>query len=122
MRWLKKNKKDFICCTFTVFVYYINTKFLIKNCTGIIGYFSKCYLNDLMAPILVLALSSIALKWSGYELNKLWIIILIGLFASLVWEFIIPFIKTTSVTDPYDLFCYAIGTIIYYGITKSQSK
>lgn len=116
MKWITKNKIDFICCTFIVLIYYINKRFLIKNCEGVIGYFFKCYLNDLIAPIWILALSSIILKQFGYELKKLWIIILIGLFSGLIWEFIVPLIKTTSVTDPYDLCCYIIGAIIYCGI------
>lgn len=117
-----ENKTDIICCIFSVLVYCVNREFLMKIFKGVMGYFVKCYLNDLTAPIFVLAVSSIILKWEGYELKKLWLIILIGLFAGLVWEFIIPLIKTSSVTDPYDLFCYFIGTLVYYGIKKFATK
>ena len=87
-----------------------------------IEYFLKCHLNDLIAPIFILALSSVLLKWIDYELKELWIIMLIGVFAGIVWEFVTPLFKTSSVADLYDFLCYVIGTMIYYGIKKITIK
>lgn len=121
IRWIENNKTDIICCGISVIVYGLSRRFLISNCKGVIGYFMQCYLNDLMAPVFVLALSSIILKWAGYELHRFWTIILIGAFAGFVWEFVIPLIKPSSVTDPYDLVCYLSGTIVYYGVKTITS-
>ena len=116
IRWIENNKTDIICCGISVIVYGLNRSFLISNCKGVIGYFMQCYLNDLVAPVFVLSLSSIILKWAGYELHRFGTIILIGAFAGFVWEFVIPLIKPSSITDSYDLVCYLIGTIGYYGV------
>lgn len=122
MRWLKKNKFDMICCKVSIFIFCLNKGFLIKNYKGDIGYFFKCYLNDLMAPLFVLAISSMLLRWAGYETVKFWIIMIIGMFAAVIWEFVIPFVKMNSVMDVFDLFCYFVGTIVYYGIREFVSK
>ena len=118
MKWIKNNKTEFIFCGVIILIYCLNKCVLIKNSRGISGYFLRCYLDDLMAPIFILALSSMILRWAGYELQNFWIILLIGVFAGVVWEYVIPFIKKSSVTDPYDLLCYIIGTIVYYGIKR----
>ncbi len=117
---MRKNKKDVLCCGFSLLVYCINNVILKKQCAGLLGYFFRCYLNDLLAPIFVLALTGIILGQIGYELKKFWLIMLIGLSAAFVWEFIIPLIKSDSVTDPYDLLCYAGGTMGYYLIRKIE--
>lgn len=122
MQWLKRNKLDLVCCGLGIFIFCLNKGFFFRISSGTIGYFFKCYLNDLMAPIFVLAMSSVILRWAGYEMGKFWIILLIGVFAALVWEFVIPLIKTSSVTDPNDLICYLVGTIAYYGIRKITIK
>ena len=55
-------------------------------------------------------------------MKKLGVIMLLGVFAALVWEFIIPLFKPSSVTDPNDLICYLIGTMVYYLIRKITIK
>lgn len=120
MQWIKRNRMDLVCCCFSIFIFFLNKAILIRSSSGISGYFFKCYLNDLMAPICVLAMSSVILRCAGYEMEKFRIILLIGVFASLVWEFVIPLIKTSSVTDPNDLICYFVGTMAYYGIKRLQ--
>lgn len=120
MKWIAENKTDLICCCISIIIYCVNKGLLQGNVSGALAYFTSCYLNDLMAPIFVLALSSMLLKRIGYELKKLWTIMLMGIVAGLIWEFIIPLFKTSSVTDPYDLLCYAIGSFVYYWIKKLE--
>ena len=106
----------FFGCALIVAIYILNKKVLINTYKGEESVFLKDYLNDLMAPVFVLLISSIVLRLAGYELNKFWMVMLIGLFAAIVWEFLIPLINQNSVTDPKDLICYMIGALVYYGI------
>ena len=119
---MRENKRDILCCGFSMLTYCINSCFLKKRCTGVWGFFLKCYLNDLVAPIFVLALSGIILRRIGYELKKFWIIMAIGISAALAWEFVIPLMKSSSVTDLCDLLCYVAGTVVYYLIRKSEKN
>ena len=116
MMKVNKNRTEFFGCALIVAIYILNKKVLINTYKGEESVFLKDYLNDLMAPVFVLLISIIVLRLAGYELNKFWMVMLIGLFAAIVWEFLIPLINQNSVTDPKDLICYMIGALVYYGI------
>ena len=116
MMKVNKNRTEFFGCALIVAIYILNKKVLINTYKGEESVFLKDYLNDLMAPVFVLLISSIVLRLAGYELNKFWMVMLIGLFAAIVWEFLIPLINQNSVTDPKDLICYMIPALVYYGI------
>ena len=118
MKWIKQNKIDLLCFVFSGIVYCLNKLILIDNSKGAIHYFLMCYLNDLMAPIFVLAISSMIFQCIGYELNRFSVIMAIGLFAALIWEFVIPMFKAESVTDPIDFLCYIIGAGVFYLIKR----
>lgn len=76
--------------------------------------FVKGYLNDLFAPILLLAYSNILLSRINQRIHCLWqMLILIGV-AGIIWEYLAPLIKPSSISDPYDLVCYLVGAIFYW--------
>lgn len=74
--------------------------------------FFKGYLNDLLAPILLLAFSNFLLSFYNKELKGKYIYIMIVI-CSMYWEFITPLYKKDSVCDILDIVMYMCGASIY---------
>lgn len=90
--------------------------------TGWLGYFCKCFLNDLICPIFFLAYVQIILIWAGCEIKNYSVILVIGMAAGLIWEYVAPTINPRAVTDIFDLICYFCGINIYYLITTFEKN
>lgn len=76
--------------------------------------FCQCYFNDLLAPVFLLSLIVIMFGMLELEIKQYYLFILIGMIAGLCWEYIIPMIKQSSISDVNDLICYFIGINIFY--------
>lgn len=72
--------------------------------------FFKFYFNDLLATILLFSVLNMIFI---YKIKNLWIILLITIVASFVWEYLALFLKSGSVFDYGDIFCYFISMLIY---------
>jgi len=96
------------------FVIYIFNNLIIKNITTIV--FFHCYFNDLLASIVFLSFLDFILYFIPYRtpIITFWQTMIIILFAGLFWEYISPFYRVNSVSDPYDLIMYFIGALIYW--------
>jgi len=81
-------------------------------------YFFSSYFNDLLAPLLLFSYINLILSLIDKKMYSLKYLILIIILTSLVWEFIAPIFKPTSISDPIDILFYFIGTLIYWIIYK----
>ena len=111
---LKKNQIDFFLVISTASFYLLNNFIFKKTSTGISYYFFVCYFNDLICPLGFVAYVNIALSFISKRLEKLYQILIFCFVCGLVWEFVAPLLKESSVTDFYDLLCYCIGGILYW--------
>ena len=119
---LKQNKFDFIVFIFTALLYFVNN-FILKSITkGIANYFFTGYFNDLICPLGFVAYTNILLFFINKKIDKFYHILFFCFLCGIVWEFIAPLLKETSVTDPYDLLCYCIGGTLYWIIKFLISK
>lgn len=74
--------------------------------------FFKGYLNDLLAPILLLAFSNFLLSFYDKEIKGKYIYIIIAI-CGIYWEFITPLYKKGSVCDILDIVMYMCGASMY---------
>ena len=107
-------KVNCLCIIISLLIYVLHKCILIGTVEGVLGCFSQCYLNDLLAPLFFLPVCSFVLRWAGCKSLNFFVIILLGISAGIVWEYIAPLINPNATTDPFDLMCYFIGTVGYY--------
>lgn len=119
---VRKRKTNIICMTVAVVIYCFNQLLLKKQFVGIIGYFCKCYLNDLVCPLFFLSYSQIILIWAKYEIRTYTGLLFLGMTAGFIWEYFAPFINPKAVSDIYDLICYFCGIQIYYFVALVEKK
>lgn len=111
-----ENFSIFIIC---VFLHVLN-RFILSNITYYeLHYFFSCYFDDLLAPLLLFSYINILLSFYNKKIYSLKYLIIFILMVSIVWEYLIIFIKPTSVTDPVDVLFYVFGTLIYWMVHKN---
>ena len=74
------------------------------------------YLNDLLAPIIILSFTKLFLSLylnRIYRLSNMQLLFFF-LYLSFAFEVLLPTISVKYTSDVYDLLAYAIGTIIFY--------
>lgn len=119
---VEKRKVNYLGIAVAACVYAINKSFLITQITGKIGYFCRCYLNDLVCPLFYLGYCQILLLWIGYEIKSFRLCLLLGTISGLIWEYVAPFINSNAVSDPIDIICYFIGTNVYYFFLRGNLR
>ena len=88
-----------------------------------IGYFCRCYLNDLLYPLFFLGFCEILLIWIDREIRSFPGLVLLAMSAGLLFEFAGPLVRADAVSDPLDLVCYLTGTCVYYlGLRASVGR
>lgn len=75
-----------------------------------------CYLNDLLAPIIILSLTTF---FMSLYLNRIYRysnkqLLFFFLYLSFAFEVLLPNISVNYTSDVYDLLAYVIGIIFYY--------
>ena len=101
-----------------VFAYWINNLFLKEHSGGLLRVFFIGYFNDLICPLFFFSYANMLLITVGKEIARLWVICLVSLCTSCVWEFVEPLMKPSSTTDPLDIFCYITGGVVYWAILR----
>lgn len=86
-------------------LYLFNNHFLHE-----VNWFFMFYFNDFLAIVVLLAFLNIVYP---YKLTNVWLIILVTLLASFVWEYVALFIKPGSIFDIMDIICYFGSMMIY---------
>jgi len=106
----------FILC---VLLYLLNTHIFSHINNYEIHYFFTSYFDDLMAPLLLFSYINLLLSLRNEEIYSLKYLIIIIIVCSFVWEYLVIFVKPTSIQDPIDVLCYVLGTLIYWIIHKN---
>lgn len=86
-------------------LYLLNNHFLHET-----NWFFMFYFNDFLAIVVLLSFVNIVYP---FKLTNLWLIILVTLVASFVWEYVALFIKKGAIFDIMDVICYFASMIIY---------
>ena len=119
---IKKKPINVILMLLTIALYILNNIFFKKNTTGNLNVFMVGYFNDLICPFFFVSYCNILLLSIGKEIRKLRWLLLFSFCAGLVWEFVAPMLKETSVTDILDLMCYLLGTFFYWLVLMIYQK
>jgi hypothetical protein len=106
-----ENISIFFTC---VILHLMNVLVFLKINNSSLHYFFSGYFDDLLAPILLLSYVNLILSIYNKKIYTLRYLILFILLVSIVWEYLVVYIKPDSVSDPLDILCYILGTIIYW--------
>ena len=106
----EKNDKRFRICNLIILIvglslYLLNNYFLHE-----INWFFMFYFNDFLAIVVLLSFLNIVYP---YKLTNLWLIIIVTILASFVWEYLALFIKPGSIFDIFDIISYFGSMLIY---------
>jgi len=94
-------------------LYLFNSLWLKQHSEGFLWYLSVCYINDFLAPIVLLSIAGIALSMSGRGMNRFWQVLLLTIACGAFWEFGSFFISGT-VFDPADFVAYIAGGSLFW--------
>ena len=119
---IKKRPLNIILMITAVILYQLNNYYFKPYKEFFLHDFFTSYFNDLICPFFFLGYTNLLLISNNKEVTSLKILLIICLSAGCIWEFVAPFFKKESVTDTYDLICYAIGTLGYWMLLKRAKK
>lgn len=87
-----------------------------------IKYFLNCYLNDILGAIVFLLYLSIVLSFLKKKFTfKLIYVESIILTCGILWEYVTPFYRKDTVSDPIDLFAYIFGGLLFWYVFDGNS-
>lgn len=115
---IRKRPVNLMLLILVVFAYWINNLFLKEHSGGLLRVFFIGHFNDLICPLFFFSYANMLLITVGKEIARLWVICLVSLCTSCVWEFVAPLMKPSSTTDPLDIFCYITGGVVYWAILR----
>lgn len=80
------------------------------------------YLNDVLAPIIILTISQFILS---IYLSRIYLLskaqnIFFFLYITFIFEIVLPYFSVNYTSDFYDVVAYAIGTVIFYNCTNKK--
>lgn len=101
-------------------VYFLN-RFYLKRLAipGFAGYFLKCYFNDFLGGISILAYLSLVFSYSQYDtidFSRPICAFIVTSSCGVFWEFIFPPIFHHGTSDPLDILAYSLGGLFYSAI------
>ena len=114
--------ENFLIFIISVLLYLLNRFSFLNINNSTLNYFFSCYFDDLLAPLLLFSYINILLSFYNKKIYSLKYLIIFILLVSIVWEYLICFIKPTSVSDPIDILFYILGTLIYWVIHKKWNQ
>lgn len=114
--------ENFSIFIISVLLYLLNRFILLNINNFTVHYFFSSYFDDLLAPLLLFSYINLLLSIYNKKLYSLKYLIISILLVSFVWEYLIVFIKHTSVSDPIDVIFYVLGTIIYWIIHNKWNQ
>ena len=86
-------------------LYLLNNHFLHE-----INWFFMFYFNDFLAIVVLLSFLNLIYP---YKLTNVWLIIIVTILASFVWEYVALYIKAGAIFDIIDVICYFGSMVIY---------
>lgn len=111
--------ENILIFTVCVLLYLLNIHIFSNLNNYEIHYFFTGYFDDIMAPLLLFSYINLLLSLRNEEIYSLKYLIIIIIVCSFVWEYLVLFVKPTTVSDPVDILCYFLGTLIYWIIYKN---
>ena len=106
----EKNDKDFRTYNLIILIVALSLYLLNNHLFHNLNWFFMFYFNDLLAIIVLLSFLNIVYP---FKLTNLWLIILVTVLASFVWEYVALFIKQGSRFDFVDIIFYFGSMVIY---------
>lgn len=106
----ERNDKRFGIYNLIILVLALSLYLLNNHFMHEINWFFMFYFNDFLAIVVLLSFLNIVYP---FKLTNLWLIILVILLASFVWEYVALFIKKGAIFDPIDIICYFGSMLIY---------
>ena len=106
----EKNDKSFRTYNLIILVVALSLYFLNNYFFHEINWFFMFYFNDFLAIVVLLSFLNIVYP---FKLTNLWLIILVTVLASFVWEYVALFIKAGSRFDFIDIIFYFGSMLIY---------
>ncbi len=86
-------------------------------------FFAKSYLNDLIAPLIILTLTKFLLSFYSkriYEFSTKQLVFFFS-YISIIFEYLLPNLSDRYVADAYDLLAYASGVMLYHFLIKKKA-
>ena len=106
----EKNDKRFRIYNLVILIVALSLYLLNNHFFHEINWFFMFYFNDFLAIVVLLSFLNIVYP---FKLTNLWLIILVTVLASFVWEYVALFIKKGAIFDPMDIICYFGSMVIY---------
>lgn len=111
-----ENSLIFIICI----LLYLMKMLIFQNVNNsTLHYFFTCYFDDLLAPLLLFSYTNLLISFIDKKIYSFRYLIILILIFSCICEYLVPFIKPTSVSDPIDMMFYVLGTLIYWIIHQN---
>ena len=106
----EKNNMDFRIYNLIIFIVSLGLYYFNKHFLHDLNWFFMFYFNDFLALVVLLCFLNIVYP---YKLTNLWLIIIVTILASFVWEYLALFIKPGSIFDIFDIISYFGSMLIY---------
>ena len=106
----EKNNRHFRIINLMILVLALALYLLNNHILHEINWFFMFHFDDILAIVVLLSFLNVIYP---YKLTNIWLIILVTLLASFVWEYLALFIKSGSVFDLMDIFSYFGSMVIY---------
>ena len=107
---LEKNDNGFRIYNLIILIVGLSLYLLNNHFLHEINWFFMFYFNDFLAIVVLLSFLNLVYP---YKLTNVWLIIIVTLLASFVWEYVALFIKAGSIFDFIDVICYFGSMLIY---------
>lgn len=107
---LEKNDNGFRIYNLIILIVGLSLYLLNNHFLHEINWFFMFYFNDFLAIVVLLSFLNLVYP---YKLTNVWLIIIVTILASFVWEYVALFIKAGSIFDFIDVICYFGSMLIY---------
>lgn len=106
----EKNNKGFRIYNLAILIMALSLYLLNNHFLHEVNWVFMFYFNDFLAIVVLLSFLNIVYP---YKLTNVWLIILVTILSSFVWEYVALFIKPGSIFDFMDVICYFGSMMIY---------
>ena len=106
----EKNNKRFRIYNLIILIVGLSLYLLNNHFLHEINWFFMFYFNDFLAIVVLLSFLNLIYP---YKLTNVWLIIIVTILASFVWEYVALYIKAGAIFDIIDVICYFGSMVIY---------
>ncbi len=115
-------RADILVVGLVALLYGCNRFLWSHHAAGVLGWFLRCYCNDVLAGLVLVAIANILLALGGWRRLPFWAGACLLLFCGVVWECLAPAMKPSAVFDPWDFLAYQCGGGIYFLLYRPKDK